>query len=164
MAVVRAKSRGVVRRDERGAGLVEFALLLPLVMMLILGMITGGQAYTKDNNITGATREGARYGATLDRATAAWASKVRDVVVERSSGDLTAGKVCVALVDGAGASLTVVHSTNSPASPCTGANDTGAADHLRVQVSATTPAKIDALLFTWDLDLKAGAVAKYEGE
>ncbi len=34
-------------RDERGAALVEFALLLPLLMCLLLGTVTGGIAYNK---------------------------------------------------------------------------------------------------------------------
>src|SRR5688500_18036442 len=55
-------------RDERGASLVEFALILPVFMMLLLGMFTGGMAYNRRLTITSAAREGGRYAATLPTA------------------------------------------------------------------------------------------------
>jgi Flp pilus assembly protein TadG len=49
---------------ERGAELVEFALALPLVLVLILGMFDFGLAFQRYEVITNAAREGARL-ATL---------------------------------------------------------------------------------------------------
>ena len=49
---------------DRGAALVEFALVLPVMTMLILGMVSGGRLYDHKMNLTFAAREGARYWAS----------------------------------------------------------------------------------------------------
>lgn len=56
----------VFGRDERGAALVEFALLLTLVLLMVFGTIDFGRALFTANNLTAAAREGARYGARLE--------------------------------------------------------------------------------------------------
>src|SRR5207253_7197551 len=50
---------------ERGAALVEFALILPVFMMLVLGTFTGAIAYNQKADLSHAANEGARYGGTL---------------------------------------------------------------------------------------------------
>jgi Flp pilus assembly protein TadG len=45
---------------ERGATLVEFALVVPLLMLFIFGAIDFGWAFGQNINIRGAVREGAR--------------------------------------------------------------------------------------------------------
>jgi Flp pilus assembly protein TadG len=90
--------------DDRGAALVEFAFVFPLLAMVLFGTITGGFALNEKQQITHATREGARYAATVpwDQtfATGTWAENVRALVVERSAGALRAEDVCVSLVQG----------------------------------------------------------------
>ena len=54
-------------KSESGAALVEFALLLPVFMALVLGMLSGGLIYNQKMDLTHATREGARYGAAIDK-------------------------------------------------------------------------------------------------
>lgn len=49
-------------RSERGAAMVEMALVLPIVILLFLGMIDFGRAIFLYNNLANAAREGARYG------------------------------------------------------------------------------------------------------
>ena len=46
--------------SERGAAAVEFALLLPLLVLLIFGMIDFGRAINAQITLTQAAREGAR--------------------------------------------------------------------------------------------------------
>jgi Flp pilus assembly protein TadG len=60
--------RHVVRRrhDDRWAAAVEFALLFPIFMILAMGIITGGTAFSRQINVTQAAREASRYGATND--------------------------------------------------------------------------------------------------
>lgn len=48
--------------DERGASAVEFALLLPILMMILFGIIEFGMALYKQAVLTNASREGARLG------------------------------------------------------------------------------------------------------
>jgi Flp pilus assembly protein TadG len=42
---------------------MEFAIAVPLLMLLLLGIIESGLIYLSLNSITNAAREGARYGA-----------------------------------------------------------------------------------------------------
>ena len=48
-------------REDPGAELVEAALVLPLLLMLLLGIVWVGRAYNIYETITRAAREGARY-------------------------------------------------------------------------------------------------------
>lgn len=47
-------------RSERGAAAVEFALILPLLTVLLFGIIEFGRAYNAQVTLTHAVREGAR--------------------------------------------------------------------------------------------------------
>lgn len=49
-------------RSEAGASAVEFALLLPLLMMILFGIIEFGLALYRQAILTNASREGARLG------------------------------------------------------------------------------------------------------
>jgi Flp pilus assembly protein TadG len=56
------------RKKRRGAAAVEFALIAPLFMLMVLGMIEVGRAIMVQQILTNASREGARR-AVLDGAT-----------------------------------------------------------------------------------------------
>ena len=49
-------------RSESGASAVEFALLLPVLMMILFGIIEFGLALYRQAILTNASREGARLG------------------------------------------------------------------------------------------------------
>ena len=53
-------------RNERGQALVEFALVLPILLILVLGIIEFGRAWNLHQTITHAAREGARTAAMFD--------------------------------------------------------------------------------------------------
>ena len=48
------------QRRERGASAVEFAIILPLMLLMIGGITDFGRAYYTQITLTNATREGAR--------------------------------------------------------------------------------------------------------
>jgi Flp pilus assembly protein TadG len=52
--------------DDSGQALVEFALVLPLLLLLVFGMLDFGKAYNYWNDATHLTAEGARF-ATVNR-------------------------------------------------------------------------------------------------
>jgi Flp pilus assembly protein TadG len=52
--------------DSRGAAAVEFALLLPILVLMLFGIIEFGRAYNTRNTITHAAREGVRAAAIDD--------------------------------------------------------------------------------------------------
>ena len=143
---------------DRGAALVEFALILPLLAMLVFGMLTGGIVMNKRLSVTHATREAARYGATvpIDQfgTPDAWAGHVRDVAVERSGGVLTAAQICVALMDGA-----VVEASTGGAACIADDINTG----HRVQVTATLPdQELNGIIVRVPITVESDATAKYE--
>lgn len=48
------------REDQRGAALVEFALVLPILILFVFGIVEFGRAYSARIQLTSAVREGAR--------------------------------------------------------------------------------------------------------
>lgn len=165
----RSRRRG---RGESGVALVEFALVLPILAALMLGTITGGFALNQKQQVTHATREGARYAASIAPNQAfvsgTWAENVRDLVVERSAGDLANSGVCVSLVQGSPAVVVLPaasHSTAAGNLPCISgetypvtANDTG----LRVQVTGSKAYAIEFLIGRSAGVMKTQATAKSE--
>ncbi len=56
------------RRERRGAAVVEFAVVAPILFLLVFGMIEYGRLVMVQQVLTNATREGARHG-VLDGST-----------------------------------------------------------------------------------------------
>lgn len=56
------------RTSERGQALAEFALVLPLVLLFIAGIVEMGRAWNIKQVVTDAAREGARYAVVQDAA------------------------------------------------------------------------------------------------
>ncbi len=87
------------RQHERGTSLVEFALILPLLMVLITGIIDFGRAYQTIVTLTNAAREGARVGAT-----GATAGAIQTRVVSTAGVPITSSNVQVEGAAGASGS------------------------------------------------------------
>lgn len=56
------------RRRERGAAAVEFALVLPVLLLLVLGLVEFSRVYNIQISLSNAAREGARTMAIHDDA------------------------------------------------------------------------------------------------
>ena len=69
------------RTSERGQALAEFALVLPLVLFFIAGIVEMGRAWNVKQVVTDAAREGARY--TVVRDLAVDEDGVRARIMER---------------------------------------------------------------------------------
>jgi Flp pilus assembly protein TadG len=54
-----------MERSERGSNLVEFALVLPLLVLILAGMADVGRAFNSYMVITNGAREGARAASRL---------------------------------------------------------------------------------------------------
>ena len=79
--------------DERGQAAVEFALILPILMALLLGIIQFGIVFNNWVQLTDATRAGARKGAVsrhLPNPQGACTSAVRASATNLKASDLTA--------------------------------------------------------------------------
>ena len=70
------------RSRRRAAAIVELAVVLPLLLTVILGIVEFGRAMMVSNLLTSAAREGAREAALPDRNDA----EVKPVVVNRLTG------------------------------------------------------------------------------
>jgi Flp pilus assembly protein TadG len=57
--------RLLLRRNQKGAAIVEFALVVPLLLLLIWGIVDIGRAFYTLNNLASAVREGARSAAVM---------------------------------------------------------------------------------------------------
>ena len=55
--------------NEEGAAIVEFALVVPLLIGLALGIVVLGQMFYTVNSLSAAVREGARYAAVQPAVT-----------------------------------------------------------------------------------------------
>jgi len=163
---MRFMGRACVPADrERGAALVEFALLMPVLASLLLGTVTGGVAYHRKITMTDAVREGSRFGATLNE-TSSFGTSVRDRTVQLSTGELTNDDVCVQLVR-AGSPETVVRSWypgGGSSCPFAGVPDTPASSdgYCVVKVWTKRTSELQAFFFTRSIDLTAKSVAAYE--
>ena|SRR5687767_10836367 len=62
-------------RRDRGAEVLEMALILPILLLLIFGMIEFGWFFYLQHNLQAAAREGARTGAMLNATDAQAVSK-----------------------------------------------------------------------------------------
>ena len=59
-----------VRRDERGQALAEFALIMPILFLLIAGIMGFGRAWNLQQVVVDAAREGARVAVVQDASMA----------------------------------------------------------------------------------------------
>ena len=102
------------RRDSRGSAAVEFALVLPVVLLLVLGIVDFGRMLNAQITVSAAAREGARWAALR---------------LDTTTGVTVASRVTTASPGLAPAPTTAVLSS-CPATPAAGQN-------ASVTVSAT---------------------------
>jgi Flp pilus assembly protein TadG len=75
------RSRTSRSRRERGASAVEFAFVLPLLLLIVFGIIEFGRAYQVKVQLTGSVREGAR-----ELALGGSAAEVQQAVIDAAPG------------------------------------------------------------------------------
>ena len=154
---------------------MEFALVVPVLAALLLGTVTAGLAYNRNNSLNNASREAARYGATLPVGSdlTTWLNTVADVARESASGDLdpavSGQQLCVAYVHPAGTTaddrttrlIEVAGSrTVGVGSPCF--NDGRPGTERRVQVEMSRTTRLDAVFHSTTLTLTAESVTLFE--
>ena len=89
--------------QQRGQALVEFALVIPLFLLLIFAVIDFAWAFRNYAVVTNASREGARVGAVQGTE-----SDITAATVSKSDGLLTNADVSVSNAQGAEGSSVVV--------------------------------------------------------
>lgn len=82
----RPRSRRSLPRDERGAAVADFVLVMLVLVPLFLGILQAALVLHVRNTLTAAAAEGARYGATLGSSPAAGAERTRRQIAGTLSG------------------------------------------------------------------------------
>jgi len=134
-------------RNARGQATVEFALALPLLFLITLGLFDAGRAVWSSNILSGATREGARYaivrGLSCEASgcpltTAAATTAVTAEVLRASEGIQETPAVTVIWADTDRASGTnVTVSATAPFIPIASRYFTGGAFQITLRASTT---------------------------
>lgn len=161
--------------DERGGALVEFGVVIPIFVTLILGSVTMGMSYNMNNSLNNGARESARYGATLpiDGDIASWLGHVADAAEASTSGNLGAAiesrQLCIAFVHPAGVDdndrTTVLLRDSDGTVMAAGApcfEDGRPDSERRVQVQISRETEIQAVVVDSTVQLEAASVVRYE--
>jgi Flp pilus assembly protein TadG len=69
------------RKKQKGQGLVEFALILPILLMVIVGTMEFGRIFLLFATVSNGAHEGARYGMVSPTDTAGIIDRVNDTLV-----------------------------------------------------------------------------------
>ena len=80
------------RRDERGAAVVDFVLVLVVLVPVFLGILQVALVLFVRNTLTAAASEGARYAATIDRGPDEGAARTRAQIDGALSGRFAQGR------------------------------------------------------------------------
>ncbi len=114
---------------ERGAAVVEFAIVLPLLILLVFGIIEFSIAYNREQGLHAAAREGARV-AALPQSTS---TDITNRVKSALNGVLSASEI----------QTVTITITPSGSQPCN-----GAAPGTHVVVTVSVPNQLSIPLFT----------------
>ncbi len=117
------------RREERGAAVVEFAIVLPLLVLLVFGIVEFAIAYNRQQGLHAAAREGARVAALPQTTTSDVVSRVHSAL----QGVLSPSDI----------NNVTVTVTPSGTQPCN-----NAAPGTHVVVSVTAPDQLTIPLFS----------------
>jgi hypothetical protein len=168
--LIRSQDRRKPNRRSRdsGAAMIELAMTLGLLVTLLVGTVTAAIAFSQQNSIENAAREGSRFAATYpDESDPDWFQKVIEVTRGAGVGDLDAtvpGQfICVAFVPESGSVIGrrelggVQTPWNEPCYP-----DGLGSNESRVQVVTGRDSEIQAVFLSVDLELRGQAAARYE--
>jgi Flp pilus assembly protein TadG len=183
---MRLAVRSRVSPGDAGASAVEFALLLPIFVMLTFGTLTGGIAFWRHIELTQGARDAARLGATFPISTAEpapsgektisdWLAMVATVAATESGwgslGDVSAPDsgafICVAYVSADDGLVDTNRMTVGSVKESDDLLESGGcfADgrvESRVQVLVRRDAELNAVVFNSDLELRTRSSIPYE--
>jgi Flp pilus assembly protein TadG len=97
-----------MRRDERGAAAVEFAMVVPLLVLLVAGIANFGRIYYVQTTISAAAREGVRSMAIKnDQGTARTAARTAANTVTVTDAQIAVSPATGSCLAGSGTNATV---------------------------------------------------------
>jgi Flp pilus assembly protein TadG len=144
------------RFGDRGAALVEAAIVIPILLLFTFGIWSTARAWSINNTLEHAAREAARYGATVDPwdpDPAGSPAVVRGI----ADDDLSASAIAPSTVDDVCIELVEDGSTSCDG---TQANNTGT-NQIYVRIELPDH-KLNFLFFSIDVDLSGTAISRHE--
>lgn len=144
------------RFGDKGAALIEAAMIIPILLLFTFGIWATARAWSINNTLEHAAREGARYGATIDPWNGGSSpGAVRAIVdADLQAAAITPGTVntvCIELIADGGSSC------DSPAT----INNTTGTDQVFVKIELPNH-QLNFLFFSMTVDLSGTAVARHE--
>jgi Flp pilus assembly protein TadG len=153
------------RHAQRGAALVEFALIAPLFLMLVFGMLDYGMVFRDYLTVANTTRAGARVGSAAGKSATADYDILK--AVASASGALPASTITRIIVFRSDASGTMNPACNTSAVTNTasvkGCNVYSASDMALSQTALANSGKSNFWLPTTRVDAQSGAGSDYVG-
>jgi Flp pilus assembly protein TadG len=110
---MRAERIRKTQENEKGQSLVEFALVVPLLLLLVIGIAEFGRAWMTQNILTGAAREAVRLLAVPPPAGGPAVANTRAIAVLAAAG-ITTATVSVVDAPGSFGPVTVTVNYNFP--------------------------------------------------
>lgn len=130
-----------LRRRSRGQGVAEFALVIPLFLVMLFGIIDLGRVIWANDALANAAREGARYASVTGSSKVNPIDSTKDQIKDYTKN--------FAIAAGTNITVTVCYSAQANiaanTSGCTGDTNEGAASNNRgslVTVTATSTVPI----------------------
>jgi Flp pilus assembly protein TadG len=150
--VTEQRERGLMgnNKRERGAALIEAAIVMPLLMALVFGIWTVARAYNVRNTMEHAVREGVRFGATE----LPWDGNSDDDVRDVIDSELGSSAIPKALVN----TLCI----NMDSAPCGFGTTAQGYDQVAVRIEYPNY-PLNFLFFSTTVNLTVEAVGRYEG-
>jgi len=141
------------RRRERGAALIEAALVLPILLLLTMGIWSTARAWNLNNTLEHAAREAARFGATIDP----WDDSTSPgEILAIANADMAAAAIDTTAVTNC---IDFLADTESPSCD-SHANGTGT-DQVFVKLTLPNH-KMQFIFFSLDVNLSGTAVSRFE--
>lgn len=105
MRRIRNTRKTSIRRERTGAAVVEFAVVAPLLALILVGSIDVGQAINVAQVVNEASREAARQGARFDTKSDAQVKTAVQDYIRRNSSGMANADVAVNFVDSSGTAV-----------------------------------------------------------
>lgn len=141
--------------NERGAALIEAALVLPFLLLLTFGIWTTARAWNINNTMEHAAREAARYGATVEP----WDSGASPGAVRAvADADMSS-----AAIDTSAVATVCIERVTASGNPCGDSSHTNGTGTDQIFVKLQYPDyKLEFLFFSATIDLEASAISRHE--
>lgn len=161
-----------LRRGDRGASAVEFAILFPVFAMLAFGTISFGFAFEKWISVTQAAREASRFAATYPMPSGGvspWLTDVTTVAKEAAgitaTTDTSEYYVCVRFVNRVGPApnpgTTALGTGNLAGATCNAESTSGLPDNA-AEVTVLRRAELNWIFGSAGVAVSGDNVSRYE--